>query len=955
MDGDGGGYVTSSVSSLPSGILTTGPVFSPFTFMAMEGLCGGQGRRHARRAYEQHHARLLHESLAEMFFGEANGALSDVWKGIGARVLSCGQTVVKTPGGALRLAHRRRRRREHRGDVASGVGRTSSSSFSAPDESAEEEEEEEEEWEEEGEKGEDACTVVAPLTNSKGFLRMQRILRQHFLVQMVSGVTRFVGTHCDKMYAVPILSMVQSLQKPLTPSLPTLLSSAASSSPFFLPPPPRPPLTQSTFCMVLLREVESGMAGAMMAHIQEQVASIEKGKREYNLRPTPLFCGWEKLPLYVYRMDALMNGLYVPTALRRSDTTTSSSSSSSSSSPMWRREEERSGGTWFQGQLDRSAFASPTFAAASEPLVVRGQRGGRRGGGGSRETSPLTIQVEDPLEEAHDGTEEAIRAAKEREEEEEEEEASAAFYSQYRSILHRFLDQLFLAVDDITGVSVPAMGMSWPGGEAPTFLPGSTAEGGKGVSLPSFPLDVPLDAGSGPTTVPRPTSGRPRRGEQEEEEDVAISPLSSPPSPSCGGGASTTTKKKGALVDTKNKAKKESSRMGKTGPRHVPFFSASSSEKTTTPDDPRHSHRQDVGPSSSLSTSAPLPLPSSSYAAAGTEFAATPLPPPRMATAASDSPSHPKGYAILQALNYVHHGASHSGKESGSWWSWWGRWKHRLARPGRQRREAAASARLRSVLLGPSSSSPPGLSSGVSCGTSTGSTPIAAGAARPLRPSGEEPSGMMEGRVAASALFGTFGGGRGGEGGVSSEVKWRSIHQYRHHAYFCTFYNTLSPLSPTRKCLRCWFDISRRKRDHYERIYLERVLLLQELPIFGTFTTAVQELLEVYSETELRHHRAVCVEVVRRTVAAMEAEIPKGVPQCAERMRQHFLLDVPLESPSLQFHKTLLQRTWQHFCRLLEERFGFMENLLKLEVYATQGIVLRMTKSELVLNVLNKV
>lgn len=1100
---------------------------------------GGSGHEcreleRVRHAYEHHHAELLLESLSEIFFGEGSSAWHQVVHGIGARVLWLGHAVAKTPQVALRRRTRVRGLKRSQSAPGSGAspslgggGGTGGEPWEDVDQWEPPQEGVDDEWEDLGpeeekerkrgggllgssfskDHGEEDGGEDIPLTSTPAFLATQRALRSHFLFQTITGLVRFIGTHCDKLYAVPILSIAESLTKPfpstasayVVPSGPTRTmpigrgpegSGVGSTSSvtavggvvdWTVPtltvgapgggavvdfsPPPRPPLTQSTFCMILLREVEKTMGGVMLEHIQEQVASIERAKRRFYIRPTPLFCAWQKLPVYVYRMEALMNALYIPRHARRGRRSDEEDDGGGGGGVRGRGSPPRG----FRG-MDRDglgATLSSSVLGGYETAWERSIYGHRRhrGGGGLGKDRRV---VEEEAEEAEDDDDNGGRPRREHlgdsndEEEEEEEEDSANFYAQYTSVLNRLVEQLFLAVDDITGVSVPGVGMmAWPttpstttGGGDPGsgWYPSSSApssagfaalhtttatntttttsprissprgggvvgvlagDGGGGVGemsgggplgsisgagtlAPSGSLPLPHAStkvgGFGPSSRsvggdpisgtggnsfftpshPSSTYALPLPFSSSSSSNSIASPLGrregAPPSaplpvPSSLDSNKKWTKQQGAHAKKKEekkraqqrkkeekKAAKKAANAGEasSAPRRGsissffsgPFLPHPTAGSTTSPGDDRATvhgtvpRTVDHGSPSAWSSTSPPPAPA--------------LPP------------LPVRDAIRQAVYYFHDGTSYSGRlQRGSWWSWW--WGGRGGwRPPKRSRSTGMGRRQQGsppfpVPLGTTTSTTSSSSTSSPRRKTTHGGVLSKGNERDRRHAALSPYSLTSASLGFSPQMLGGGGGGGSSLGVPPEVKWRSIQQYRHHTYFCTFYQTLSTLCHSRKCLRRWYEMACHKRDHYERLYLERVLFLQELPLFGSFTTAVQELLEVYSESELRHHRAVSVEVVQATVAAMEVEIVKGVPRCAARMRQHFLRDVAPDSPALQFHKTLLQRTWQHFCLLLEDRFAFMESLLKWEVYVAQGIRLRMTKTEMVLNVLNKV
>lgn len=173
------------------------------------------------------------------------------------------------------------------------------------------------------------------------------------------------------------------------------------------------------------------------------------------------------------------------------------------------------------------------------------------------------------------------------------------------------------------------------------------------------------------------------------------------------------------------------------------------------------------------------------------------------------------------------------------------------------------------------------------------------------------------------------------------------LQQYRHHAYFTTFYQTLSPLSMAVTYLKPFYDFSKSRLGHYEALYLSRCVMVHDFPVFGSFIITAEDLLKVYSPEELRHHHSMGVSHVSEVLLEMEREIPKGVHRSADRMRLHFLRDVAPDSPQLDFHRTLLLRTWQHFCRYLEAKMDLVTTMTT-SWSGYEGLVLSITKEKVV-------
>eukprot|EP00796_Vickermania_ingenoplastis_P007872 gene7872-5499_t len=602
------------------------------------------------RAYQAHQAHLLQECLIELFGGDTSAfSIVDQVQSIGARMLWVGESQRRrrsrrpSGGGSKHQLSKGRKRRSSVSTGPSGGGGGADAEAGLWSSSSERDDEEMEEDKRlpgggrvrsgEGlgglEEEEEMTITTTPL-----FFHTQRILRQNFLFLSLSRLATYVVRRCDLTYAIPILCMLQRYMTPgqgatagAAGSAPGTMAqqgkgeeaaaSPGTSSPDSLvgdpaAPRPPPPTVNSTFCMVLLREVETIMAGAMLRHLEEQVNSIRKGKKAYCIHPTALFCGFTNLPLYVFRMEALLNAL----------------------------------------------------------------------------------------------------------------SADVCDSAPYKSILTTVVGHLFAALDELTGVVNN-------GGNLLLYAPAQLQ---------------------------------------------SSSPVSSTAPASC----NNIQRREGSSTTSASQGKRRSTRKPK------PLHASSSSR----PSRRREASRMDG-----------------------------------------------EGTRILQL----------KGRDA-----------------LRQKINFALDGHLR-----------------------------------------------------------------------LESLKSRYIQQYRHHVFFCTFFQTLSPLSHAAAALRSFFDISTERRYQYESLYLQQVLLAEDFPTFASFTSTAEELLQVYSPEELRHHRALSVEVVQSTVNAMAKEIPNGIRASSERMKQHLLGDVGSSADTLDFHRTLLQRTWQHFCRLLEKKMDFMENLLAWPVYAS--------------------
>ncbi|KEG05976.1 hypothetical protein DQ04_16861000 [Trypanosoma grayi] len=179
----------------------------------------------------------------------------------------------------------------------------------------------------------------------------------------------------------------------------------------------------------------------------------------------------------------------------------------------------------------------------------------------------------------------------------------------------------------------------------------------------------------------------------------------------------------------------------------------------------------------------------------------------------------------------------------------------------------------------------------------------------------------------------------------TKSIKRVFLQQYRHHAFFCAFYASLPPSSYAVELLRERNDASLVQRDRYEEVYLTRVVLVKDFPEFGTFALVAEDLAQVHSREELRHHNALSVEEVRRIVRCLPREVRNGIPSSSRRMKKHFLRDVAGRQEEESFHCTLLQRVWQHFCTLFLQKIDFLESLLRWPLYA--GIEMPITHAEI--------
>ncbi|RNF26820.1 uncharacterized protein Tco025E_00902 [Trypanosoma conorhini] len=178
----------------------------------------------------------------------------------------------------------------------------------------------------------------------------------------------------------------------------------------------------------------------------------------------------------------------------------------------------------------------------------------------------------------------------------------------------------------------------------------------------------------------------------------------------------------------------------------------------------------------------------------------------------------------------------------------------------------------------------------------------------------------------------------------NNSVKRGIIQQYRHHAFFCAFYASLPETAYAVELLRERCASSRTLRDHYEEVYLTRILLVKDFPEFGTFALVAEDLAQIHSREELRHHNALSVEAVRRVLHCLPREVRGGIPSSSRRMKKHFLRDATDRKEESSFHCTLLQRLWQHFSTLLLQKIDFLDALLRWPMYA--GMEMTVTRAE---------
>lgn len=164
--------------------------------------------------------------------------------------------------------------------------------------------------------------------------------------------------------------------------------------------------------------------------------------------------------------------------------------------------------------------------------------------------------------------------------------------------------------------------------------------------------------------------------------------------------------------------------------------------------------------------------------------------------------------------------------------------------------------------------------------------------------------------------------------GDPNAIKKGYLAQYRHHAFFCAMLQTFPESSFSRQLLQERYDSSLVKRERYEELYLTRLILSDHLPQLAHFMLTAEDLIRTYTVSELSHHRSLSADTVTRLLVGLEAEVVRGVPEAAARVRKHFTRDVRPNTPEDGFHSTLLHVTWRHFVDVLLTKFRALEQMV---------------------------
>ncbi|KAG8342178.1 hypothetical protein TRVL_06992 [Trypanosoma vivax] len=99
------------------------------------------------------------------------------------------------------------------------------------------------------------------------------------------GLAEYFGEKCDRLYAVPVMAMVQAYRREDTQ------------------------IGSSSFCQALLQVLEEVMASIISRSMAEQNASVLSCRRRYLVLPTGILTCFTKLPTFVQRMEIVHNDL----------------------------------------------------------------------------------------------------------------------------------------------------------------------------------------------------------------------------------------------------------------------------------------------------------------------------------------------------------------------------------------------------------------------------------------------------------------------------------------------------------------------------------------------------------------------------------------------------------------------------------------------------------------------
>ncbi|CCD14332.1 unnamed protein product [Trypanosoma congolense IL3000] len=172
-----------------------------------------------------------------------------------------------------------------------------------------------------------------------------------------------------------------------------------------------------------------------------------------------------------------------------------------------------------------------------------------------------------------------------------------------------------------------------------------------------------------------------------------------------------------------------------------------------------------------------------------------------------------------------------------------------------------------------------------------------------------------------------------GNGESTKSADHSFLQQYRHHAFFCSFYDSLHPMCNAVGLLRERYESSCALRDRYQELYLTRVVLVKEFPEFGPFALVAEDLAQVHTVDELRHHSTFSVDAMRNIVADMSQEVRNGIKRSSEKMKKHFLRDVARRKDEVSFNCMLLQQVWSSFTTLFLQKFDFLSAVAEWPIY----------------------
>eukprot|EP00658_Telonema_sp_P-2_P031286 TRINITY_DN23452_c0_g1_i1.p1 TRINITY_DN23452_c0_g1~~TRINITY_DN23452_c0_g1_i1.p1 ORF type:complete len:233 (-),score=39.99 TRINITY_DN23452_c0_g1_i1:147-755(-) len=172
------------------------------------------------------------------------------------------------------------------------------------------------------------------------------------------------------------------------------------------------------------------------------------------------------------------------------------------------------------------------------------------------------------------------------------------------------------------------------------------------------------------------------------------------------------------------------------------------------------------------------------------------------------------------------------------------------------------------------------------------------------------------------------------------------LMQYRHNAFFCCVFAGLPRSSRCRELLVTRFTQASFARDHYEELYLTRLIFADAFPHFSRFVSTAEDLFQTYKLEELNHNKALSKVIVSEALKELPAEIKSGIASAATRIKKHFTGDVRFGTTDEAFHKAILKQTWQHFGRLIKGKVAFLEKRLLVELAHLSGVQTPVTSED---------